>query len=166
MKISTEKLTLLVIAAMLYNNISVAVAGEARKELGISMDVTWVSKYIWRGQDIYDDHAAFQPSINFDLYGTGFSANVWTSYAGSSGFRDIEENDYSITYSATVFEGEKSQTDYAITWLYYDVYDAPTRDSDSQDIVLDFAWPELLGGKIVPVYQLSYYYAAQRVAVT
>lgn len=161
MKTDLKKLVMLIVAIVLYNNISVVVAGESEKELGISLDVTWVSKYIWRGQDLYDDHAAFQPSINFDLYGTGFSANIWTSYAGSSGFRDTEENNYSVTYSATAFDGQISQTDYAISWLYYDVYDAPTRDSDSQDIILDLSWPELLGGKVVPVYQLSYYFSAK-----
>ncbi len=152
---------MLIVAVTLFFISSVAVAGEGENVLGISLDVSWVSKYIWRGQDFYDDHAAFQPSINFDLYGTGFSANIWTSYAGSSGFRDIEEYDYSVTYSATAFDGQRSQTDYAISWLYYDVYDAPTRDSDSQDIVLDLSWPQLFAGKIVPVYQLSYYFSAK-----
>ena len=120
-----------------------AVAAGGEEELLISLDTTWVSKYIWRGQDFYDDHAAFQPSINFDLYGTGFSANFLASYAGSSGFRDSEEFDYSFAYSGSTFDGEKIQTLYAISWLYYDVYDAPSRDSDSQDLVLDLAWPEL-----------------------
>ena len=66
MKTDMKKLIMLIIAVMLYNTISVVVAGE--NELGISLDATWVSKYIWRGQDVYDDHAAFQPSINFYLY--------------------------------------------------------------------------------------------------
>lgn len=151
---------MLIIVVVLNGSIPVAFAGTDENELGISLDATWVSKYIWRGQDIYDDHAAFQPSINVDLYGTGFSVNVWTSYAGSGGYRNLEENDYSVTYGATAFEGACSQTDYAISWLYYDVYDGPTRDSDSQELILDLSWPELLGGKIVPVYQLAYYYAA------
>lgn len=72
MKTDLKKLLILIIAVMLYNNISVAVADAGENKLGISMDESWVSKYIWRGQDIYDDHAAFQPSIDFDLFGTGF----------------------------------------------------------------------------------------------
>lgn len=160
MKTYTKKLLMLIIVVMQYI-ISTAFAAADDKNLSISFDATWVSKYIWKGQDIYDDHAAFQPSINFDLYGTGFSANVWTAFAGGGGFRNLEEYDYSLAYSSAAFVGETIQTDYAITWLYYDVYDGSSRDNDSQDILLDFAWPNLLGGKIVPVYQLSYYYAAK-----
>ena len=78
-----KKITMVVIVAVQYFSISTALAGAEDEGLGISFDATWVSKYIWRGQDVYDDHAAFQPSINFDLYGTGFSANVWTTFAGS-----------------------------------------------------------------------------------
>ena len=33
-------------------------------KLGIDLDATYASKYIWRGYDLFDDHAAFQPSVN------------------------------------------------------------------------------------------------------
>jgi hypothetical protein len=158
---SVKKIIMLTVVVVQCFGISLVFAGADGKDLGISFDATWVSKYIWKGQDIYDDHAAFQPSISFDLYGTGFSANVWTSFAGGGGFRNLEEYDYSLAYSSTAFDGEITQTDYALTWVYYDVYDGSSRDNDSQDIFLDLAWPNLLGGKIVPVYQVSYYYAAK-----
>ena len=161
MKIDTKKLILLIIAVMRYCSVSTSLARADEKKLGMSLNVSWVSKYIWRGQDFYDDHAAFQPSIKFDLYGTGFNAYVWTSYAGSSGFRNSEAYDYLLMYNATAFEGEKTQTNYAISWLYFDVYDGPSQDGDSQDIALYLTWPRLFGGKIVPVYQLSYRYTAR-----
>jgi len=155
-----KRLIILIIVVVLNGNISIALAGADEKELGISYDATWVSKYIWRGQDFYDDHASFQPSVNFDLYGTGFSVQVWGSYAGSSGFRDTEEYDYIVRYGSTLFEDQTFQTDYSILWAYYDVYDAPTRDNDTQEVALDLSWPGLFGGKIVPAYQFAYYYAA------
>lgn len=39
-----------------------------KAKLGIELNATWVSKYIWHGQDLYNDHAAFQPSIAFDYF--------------------------------------------------------------------------------------------------
>ena len=79
-------------------------------DLGIDVDATYVSKYIWRGIDKYDDKAAFQPSVNFDLFDSGWSFNVWYSVAGASGDSDFstvnaEEFDYSVTYSNTICEG-------------------------------------------------------------
>jgi len=53
-------------------------------DLGVTVDATWVSKYIWRGFDVLDDKAAFQPSIDFDLWDTGFHFTIWTSWAGAS----------------------------------------------------------------------------------
>ena len=44
---------------------------EERSGLGVTADVTWVSKYVWRGYDLFDDHAAFQPSVDADLLGRG-----------------------------------------------------------------------------------------------
>jgi hypothetical protein len=59
---------------------------EEKAELGIQLDATWVSKYIWRGQDLYDGHAAFQPSFTYDLFGTGFSAgDILSEDAGRVG---------------------------------------------------------------------------------
>ncbi len=37
-----------------------------------------VSKYIWRGYDLFDDHGAFQPSVNADLFGTGLEVGPLT----------------------------------------------------------------------------------------
>ncbi len=44
--------------------------------LGVTADATWVSKYIWRGFDLLDDKGAFQPSVDVDLFGSGWSVNV------------------------------------------------------------------------------------------
>ena len=123
-------------------------------ELGIDFDATWVSKYIWRGFDLYDDKAAFQPSINVDLYGTGFSFNLWGSYGGSSGTVDGEEMDYTLTYSNTVFDSEVYMTNYAVSWLYYDFPDATSKNADAQEFNLALSWPNLCPGGVVPHYQV------------
>ena len=80
-----KKGIVLVTAMMLLSMAGTAFALETDYgELGVDFDATWVSKYIWRGFDLLDDKAAFQPSINFDLFNSGFSVNVWSSFAGAS----------------------------------------------------------------------------------
>ncbi|MCH7557953.1 MAG: hypothetical protein IIB56_10910, partial [Planctomycetes bacterium] len=67
-----NKVKILLSVVMLLVGVSICVAQEAvDAKLGVDVDVTWVSKYLWRGYDLLDDKAAFQPSVNVDLYGTG-----------------------------------------------------------------------------------------------
>ncbi|MFA6186189.1 MAG: TorF family putative porin [Phycisphaerae bacterium] len=129
-------------------------------KLGITLDATWVSKYIWHGQDLYDDHAAFQPSIDLDLFGTGFSVNVWESSACSDGFVDSEELDYSVAYENSFFKDSAFKTDYEIRWLYYDYFRISSDKADAQEFDFSFSWPEILPFGLTPTYMLSYLYAA------
>ena len=130
-------------------------------EVGVTVDATYTTKYIWRGIDLYDDKAAFQPSINFD-FGNGFSFNVWSSFAGSSGSFagssiaaasgavDGEEWNYTLAYSGSVNEGCPWKTDYTFGYRFYDFPDVASNDADVQEFFLSMAFPELVGGGTTP----------------
>jgi len=129
-------------------------------ELGVTLDATYVSKYLWRGIDRMDDKAAFQPSVTFDLYGTGFSAQLWAALPGSSGTNttstvNATEFDYSLMYDFTMMEGQCSQTDVKLNYIYYDFIDQPTNAADAQELGAGFAWPNLLGNGFTPTYYVG-----------
>lgn len=150
-----KKGIVLVTAMMLFST------GMAYAEVGISADVTWVSKHIWRGFDKLDDRAAFQPSINFD-FGNGLSFNVWSSHAGSG--RDtvnLEEWRYTVTYANSLWDGETYATNYAVSWVYYDFPDMASKDADAQEFNIGFAWPDLCPMGIVPSYTYVHMWAAK-----
>ncbi len=132
-----------------------------KPKLGIQLDATWVSKYIWHGQDLYDDRAAFQPSISLDVFGTGFSTGVWMSSACASGFVRDEELDYWAAYRNSFFDDTWLKTDYEVKWLYYDYFRQSSKKADSQEIEGAFSWPDILPWGIVPYYLISYNYCAQ-----
>ena len=134
------------------------------QELGIDIDATYVSKYLWRGFDILDDVSAFQPSININFGDTGFSFNLWTSYAGSGGNNrvNLTEYDYTLAYGNTLFEGETYATDFTANYIYYDFIDQPSRGSstvpaiaDTQELGVAFAWPNVCPMGIVPSYYVG-----------
>jgi hypothetical protein len=129
-------------------------------KLGITLDATWVSKYIWRGQDLLDDHAAFQPSIDIDLFGTGFSINVWGSSACGSGFVNSDEVDYSVAYGNSLFNDSIFKTDYEIRWVYYNYFRISSKEADSAEFDFSFSWPEIFSFGLTPTYMLSYLYSA------
>ena len=65
---------------------------------------SYVSRYIWRGQDLYGDNdGAHQPGVDIafpKLLGeTDVSLNIWGSFPMNSGHEDAEELDYTLTFS-------------------------------------------------------------------
>ena len=53
------------LTAVLFVTATVA-AQEKTGELHGVIDLTYQSKYIWRGIDVFNDKSAFQPSIDLD----------------------------------------------------------------------------------------------------
>jgi len=133
------------------------------QELGVDFDATYVSKYIWRGVDRLDDVSAFQPSININLGDTGFSFNLWTSYAGSGGNGrvNLTEYDYTLAYGDTLFEGETYATNFTANYIYYDFIDQPTRAADAQELGVAFAWPNICPMGVVPSYYVGKIWASR-----
>jgi len=136
----------------------------ATQDLGATVNLSYTSKYIWRGFDILDDTGAFQPSVNFDL-GNGFSANVWASYSGSSGVTsannsspgfastsrvNLTEYNYTLAYDGTAYEDCPWKTNYQVGWRYYDYIDTASKDNDVQEVFLTGSMPALLDNGIVP----------------
>ena len=131
-------------------------------KLGITLDATYVSKYIWRGIDKLDDVSAFQPSINFDIGDTGLSFNVWASYAGSGGLTrggtsrvNLTEYDYTVAYKFDLYEGQSYATNVTANYIYYDYPDEPSKVRDAQEMGVGFAWPNLCPAGVVPSYYVG-----------
>ncbi len=143
----------------------IAVA-EEDSQYGVTVNTTWVSKYIWRGIDKLDDKAAIQPSIGIDL-GSGFSATVWGSWAGSSkgggsvSTVDADEMDYILTYANSIYEGEAYATNYSVSWVYYDFTDQASKTADAQEINASIAMPNLCPYGVIPSYTIVKMWAAK-----
>jgi hypothetical protein len=157
-----------VTAILLISMVTSAQAVETKwGEMDVTFDATWVSKYIWRGFDLQDDKAAFQPSLNFDFFDSGWSFNIWWNIPGSSkgaantSLVDAEEMDYTITYANSFWQEETYQTDYAVSWVYYDYPDKGSEDADAQEFNFDLSWPKLMPYDIKPHYTYIYMWAAQ-----
>jgi len=142
-----------------------AVPVRAQGELHGAVDVTYQSKYLWRGIDVYDDKSAIQPSVILDLYGTGFGVSVEGHRANSSGFESTERWDYTLFYKNALFADESYATQYMIGWRYFYFPDAPLEPYkvapgtsggiDLQEIHVVMSWPQILPVEgLVPTYVL------------
>jgi hypothetical protein len=122
-----------------------------------TIDVTYLSKYVWRGFDVYRDKSAIQPTIDLDLYGTGFGINVMGHRANSDGFENAERWDYTLYYQNGLFADEAYATNYRIGWVYYNYPDnsSHTRGSiDLQELHAILSWPNVCPAGVIPSYCL------------
>jgi hypothetical protein len=132
----------------------------AEDKLGVDVDLTWLSKTIWRGMDVGDNKAAFQPSVNFDLWGSGFSAGVlgWWNGADTNGAEfglPTEKYVYMFTYANSFNKGDTAQVDFNLTYNYHDYYTQASDLFDYQDLALTLSLPKAFGD-LVPRYTYAY----------
>ena len=159
---------ILLTAAILMVVSSLATAQEVEPaELKATLDVSYVSRFIWRGFDAYaNDHSAIQPSVNLDLFGTGFGANVWMSRANGGGFENAEWLDYTLYYNNTLCPDQDYATYYQVGYIYYSYPDEPGKGSTigtgaAQEIFAAFAWPKICPLGIVPSYTVACYWPSE-----
>ena len=130
-------------------------------DIGIDVGATYVSRYIWRGFDTYgNNHSAIQPYADFTFGDSGFRGQVWWSRANGSRFENKEEIDYTLAYGKSMNEGESTQTDWEVGWIYYNFPDGPTRhsptaDLDYQEMFLSMVWPNICPAGVVPSYTIA-----------
>ena len=151
------KKMILLITIIAVCSVSVAAPASDSKLHGI-VDATYVSRFIWRGCDSYgQNHSAFQPSVDLDLFGTGFGVYVWSSRANSSGFENSEWLTVTPYYKGMLWGDEVYATAYKIGYTYFGFPDEPQKgssvgDGHFQEVFAGFAWPKIFGGKLVPSY--------------
>ena len=139
---------------------AVEIGGE---EIGINLDFTYATKYLWHGYDVLDDEGAFQPSIEFSW--RGFYAGAWGSWADSNDDlgggltrNDLTEIDLYLGYGYSFFADEQYQIDTSLTYTYF-AYPHVNSDGDCQEIAASVSFPNLLPiGPSALVPSIDYYY--------
>ena len=151
-EMSMKKQGILLAAVFLFCAMGFAQAQES--ELHGSVDLTFQSKYLWRGFDIYNDTSAIQPSLDLDLFGTGLGINVMGHRANSSGYENAERWDYTLYYQNGLFQEEDYALMYRLGWVYYNFPQINASDADLQEIHTVLSLPKAIPGGIVPSYVL------------
>lgn len=93
------------------------------EELTADLNVSFYSKYVWRGLELSKDSLVIFPTMTVGY--KGFALNLWadldTSYhnapAGEEKQFTLQETDLTLTYSNSL---KKLLLDYTLGWIYYD----------------------------------------------
>ncbi len=143
---------LLLTAVVLLAATGVAQALEG--ELHGAIDVTYQTKNVWRGFDVYGDKSAIQPTIDLNLFGTGFGMSVQGHRANSSGYELSERWDYTLYYQNRMFGEESYATNYRLGWVYYNFPDLSSENADLQELHAVLSLPKICPAGVVPSYVL------------
>ena len=103
---------------LLVSVISLSLVGlvHAREDkLGVTFDLTYMSKYMSKGVEAYGQQGALFKTIDLDFYGTGFGVKVIHRNALASGYVDKQRFDYRPYYKSQLFEGKSYATNYNIS---------------------------------------------------
>jgi hypothetical protein len=162
-EMSMKKKAILLTVVILFSAGPLAQAQEG----GISgtVDLTYKSKYIWRGFDIYGNDDGIQMGANINIADTGLGLKALWSRANESGFENLEEFDITLYYNNLVYEDETYATNYTLGWTYYGYTDEPTSVRNYQEFLLSFAWPKLCPAGVVPSYTIIRMWPAEEGAV-
>jgi hypothetical protein len=112
----------------------------------VAGQIDLVSRYIWRGFDLLpDSHAAIQPSITVDFGESGFSLNIWSSFAlvQRELLKYSDEIDVTLSYAFKVPEGWELAAGFT-NYGYWFANDFKFNDNTSQEVYATVAKTDLL----------------------
>lgn len=130
-------------------------------KLGVTLDLTYLSKWLSKGVQAYGQQGAFFKTVDIDFYGTGFGLKVKHRNATSSGYVDKQRFDYRPYYKSRLFEDKPYVTNYnlSVGYEHYPGLDRHTANT-TFEWVFAFSWPKILPGGLVPGYIAHYEYPA------
>ena len=134
-------------------------AEAAEDELGVTLDLTYASKWLSKGVEAYGSQGGLFKTIDIDFYGTGFGLKTTHRNALGSGFVDKQRFDFRPYYKGKLFESESYATNYNISvgYEYYPGLDR-RKAGTTFEWVFGFSWPNLLPEGFTPGYIVHYEY--------
>lgn len=135
--------------------------GVEEKELGVTFDLTYMSKYMSWGAEGYGEQGGLFAHMIFDFWGSGFGLSVGHQNSTNNGLVDSQRMNYNVFYKGVAFEDSPYKTKYKANWRYEHYYGKARNKSNAQEWTFSFSWPEILGVEnLSPYYIFDYEHAA------
>jgi len=137
------------------------VQAEENKKLGVTLDISYHSKWLSKGAEAYGQQGALFKTIDLDFFSTGFGVQVTHRNATLSGYVDKQRFDYRPYYKGQLFENKSYTTNFNIS-AGYEHYPGLARNvaNTTWEWIFAFSWPNILPKGFVPSYIAHYEYPA------
>lgn len=141
-------------------------ADEILENTSFSLSTGYVSKYMWRGYDLFNDDPSFQPDISVDFESIGLYMGIWAAYSTNGGCvdpfgdpcKDWDEYDYYIGRYSSLWEDSTFETGYTLEYIYFNFFRQTGQDTQKVSFGVEF--PGLLpsvGLESTVLYSTVYY---------
>jgi len=147
--------TVILLAGM---SVSFAQETQTAPEMKVKFDLTYGTKYVWRGFNVFGSKSAIHPTLDVFCPTSSMGVSVEGHRANSSGYEINERWDYQLYYLGKAFQDEAYELNYRLAYVYYNYPELSSHTTGSIDLhelhgVLSF--PKLLGIEgLVPSYVL------------
>ncbi|MCK5225477.1 MAG: hypothetical protein KAQ89_02050 [Planctomycetes bacterium] len=137
-------------------------ASAKEDKLGVTLDLTYVSKWMSKGAQCYGQQGGLFKTIDIDFYGTGIGVKTTHRNATAGGYVDKERFDFRPYYKNVLFADEAYATNYNISvgYKYYPGL-AASKANTTYEWIFAFSWPNILPEGFVPGYIAHYEYPAK-----
>ena len=126
------------------------------KNVSFQADLT--SRFIWRGFDLLpDNNSALQPSLTFDLGDSGFSLNLWSSFALTDRgiYKYWDEIDLTVTYALKTPENLSLVLGFT-NYGYWFARNFNFKDHTTQEFFVEVGLPKVfLSPKLTAFYDIN-----------
>lgn len=131
------------------------------KKLGVSLDLTYMSKYMSKGSEGYGQQGGLFETVDMDLYGSGFGVSVTHQSATRNGNVNKSRYNYRPYYKSTAFKDARYEMKYDLGVQYEHYYKINSNNANTTwEWKFAFSWPKLIGNGLVPNYTAYYEYPA------
>jgi hypothetical protein len=111
---------------------------------GVSAQVDWTSRYVWRGFDLSGNRSCLQPQVTFEFGQSGFALNLWSSFClqDRSLTKDLDEIDATLSY--TIPTGDSFALEAGVTlYGFYFVKNFKMKDQTTPEVYLKGSLPNV-----------------------
>ncbi len=120
-----------------------------------TLDFTYVTKYVWRGFNVYGNQAAVAPSIDLFNPQTNIGFNLTAHDPAHEGYEIFQRWDYNFYYLMKLFAGESAEMDFRFDYVYYNYPRESHSLYDLQELNMVVSMPKALPIEgLVPSYVL------------
>lgn len=141
---------------------SASVKASEESDLSIKLELTYATKYVSRGYELWDGDPAIQPNILLHDTGLHLYGGWWASLAAKDSCIDAygdlcanwNEYNYYAGYYGTWLKESRLQTEYDINYTYIDYY--KQENYNSHEVGLYLAHPRLINDALTPFWAAFY----------
>jgi len=133
---------------------------DQEKKIGVTLDFTYLSRWLSKGAAAYGDQGALFQTLDLDFYGSGFG--VATTYRNpTSGYADFQRIDFRPYFKNTVYDGTPYEMNYNVS-AGYEYYPKVSKHKSptTWEWIFAFNWPNILPENFTPAYIAHYEYLA------